>query len=155
MSNDNDAYEGKMSIYARLDTDYSMYKNALLCVFADIYNMDKNAALTWFTEMCDARDQIRIELVKKSKEVSNQNYIFSLIKAERTMQDKLWGPIENHLDKPLSKVMPQSDAEQGWLDILMEEVIEVTKAKTDDDRKRELIQVAAVCVKWLEVLNHG
>lgn len=80
--------------------------------------------------------------------------ILQAISIERDSQDDLWGPIENHLDKPLSKVMPQSDAEQGWLDILMEEVIEVTKAKTDDDRKKELIQVAAVCVKWLEVLNY-
>lgn len=80
--------------------------------------------------------------------------ILSAISTERDSQDEKWGPIENHLDKPLSKVMPQSDAEQGWLDILMEEVIEVTKAKTDEDRKKELVQVAAVCVKWLEVLSH-
>jgi hypothetical protein len=86
--------------------------------------------------------------------MTREDILFA-ISLERDSQDIKWGPIEKHLDKPLSKVMPQSDEEQGWLDILMEEVVEVTKAKTDDERKKELIHVAAVCVKWLEVLSYG
>jgi NTP pyrophosphatase (non-canonical NTP hydrolase) len=68
--------------------------------------------------------------------------IFELIKEERKRQDKKWG-------------VGYQQSAGTWLAILMEEVGEVAKAVLTgdwDNGKKELIQVAAVCVAWLEKL---
>ena len=72
------------------------------------------------------------------------NNIFESIKEERKRQDEKWGPSSHH---PME-----------WSSILMEEVGEVSKevndytfnSKDSTEMKKELIQVAAVVVAWLE-----
>ncbi len=62
------------------------------------------------------------------------------IEDERQRQDEKWG-VQNHNDLK-------------WLAILMEEVGEVAKdmLKYGGDR-RELVQVAAVAVAWMEAID--
>lgn len=67
----------------------------------------------------------------------NREMIFRLIDAERLRQDA------RH---------PEWDEEKA-LAVLVEEVGEVAKALNEMDKVeliRELVQVAAVCVRWLE-----
>lgn len=74
----------------------------------------------------------------------NQEEIFSLIRKERLHQDRKWGP--------------QSHTDFVWSAILGEEVGEACKAileheyggRSREDVRRELVQVAAVAVAWLE-----
>lgn len=73
-----------------------------------------------------------------------QSIINDIVK-ERNRQDVLWGA-----DRDLSHGQ--------WLVILVEEVGEVAKAMQEGDWKdirTELIQVAAVCVAWLENIDRG
>ncbi len=69
--------------------------------------------------------------------------ILMAISAERAKQDGKWGE-QNHLNL-------------YWLGILGEEFGEVAKALIEDDPtdhvREELVQVAAVCVAWLECLH--
>jgi hypothetical protein len=72
---------------------------------------------------------------------------YQQIKDERKRQDILWG-IQNH------------DA-SNWALILSEEVGEAIKEANDvvfrmkstKDLKKEIVQVAAVCVAWLECME--
>jgi predicted GNAT family acetyltransferase/NTP pyrophosphatase (non-canonical NTP hydrolase) len=70
-----------------------------------------------------------------------QTVIKQIIK-ERERQDLIWG-VQNH-------------ANLFWLGILMEEVGEAAQALIEgriNDVQKELIQVAAVCVAWLECVQ--
>ncbi len=79
--------------------------------------------------------------------------IFFLIKMERVKQNVKWGE-QNHDDFK-------------WLSILAEEFGEVSKAVCEQMQKNhhplalrenleiELIQVAAVCVQWIECLRRN
>lgn len=71
--------------------------------------------------------------------------ILAAINREREYQINRWD--EAHDPNP---------ADKPWLAILMEEVGEVAQETLDGGTKaglrQELIQVAAVCVKWLEQL---
>ena len=76
---------------------------------------------------------------------SNQEGVLEDIRIERRRQDEKWGP-----DRELS--------DPHWLTILMEEVGEVAMTLLDEPEKghpacltnKELIQVAAVVVAWME-----
>jgi NTP pyrophosphatase (non-canonical NTP hydrolase) len=62
---------------------------------------------------------------------------------ERIRQDKKWGKI----NKKMLPLMPS---------VLLEEAGEVARAVLEKDHENlqvELVQVAAVCVKWLEILS--
>lgn len=66
--------------------------------------------------------------------------VFNKIHDERDRQDAKWGDQSHHPDL-------------YWLAILGEEFGEVAKALLEADTEHiyeELIQVAAVCVSWLE-----
>ena len=68
--------------------------------------------------------------------------IMQAIRMERIRQDYKWG----------TKFGLRLD--ERWLTILVEEVGEVAEAilrDDDEDIVKELIQVAAVCVSWLEL----
>lgn len=70
--------------------------------------------------------------------------VLDLIRTERMRQEKRWGE-QNHSDL-------------YWLGILMEEVGEVARAIIEGygwekDRDKELIQVAAVAVAWMEAID--
>jgi hypothetical protein len=70
--------------------------------------------------------------------------IFTLIDFERDHQDKKWGADRN---------LPDS----MWLNILVEELGEVAGAIMDcsqEARRKELVQVAAVAVAWLEMVGN-
>lgn len=73
----------------------------------------------------------------------SQRKILQLVREERERQDLTWGPVGDRVN-------------DKWSDILMEEVGEVSRAilELDRDNQRvELVQVAAVAVAWLEVLE--
>lgn len=70
------------------------------------------------------------------------NEVAALIAAERVRQDAKWGQ-QDHRDL-------------FWFPILVEEVGEVAKALIEGDKNsamRELIEVAAVAVQWLEAMG--
>ena len=72
-----------------------------------------------------------------------------LIRTERMRQDKKWG-VKNHYDL-------------YWLGILMEEVNELAQTiinspdvfrdSPNSNRDKELVQVAAVAVAWMEAIH--
>ena len=69
------------------------------------------------------------------------------IKKERRQQDLKWGTIQERVD-------------DEFLPVLMEEVGEVARAVNEfkyygpkDSVRSELVQVAAVCVAWIELLD--
>lgn len=67
--------------------------------------------------------------------------IYALINAERERQDRKWGEQADH-------------SPEKWLAILTEEVGETAEAILEHNRPNmieELIQVAAVAVRWLEL----
>lgn len=78
--------------------------------------------------------------------LASEDGTFQSIRDERNFQDRKWG-IQNHDDKT-------------WLAILMEEVGELAMTLLDNKEKghpdflrnKELIQVAAVAVAWMECL---
>lgn len=78
-----------------------------------------------------------------------QLHFFNKIVAERKRQDELWG-------------FPQKNTNAEWGCILAEECGEVAQEvlrirfsdKSPEDLKTELVQVAAVCVSWLEHLEN-
>lgn len=77
-----------------------------------------------------------------------QEYALALVRAERLRQDRLHG------DRT-----PAGDSltDGGRLTVLVEEVGEVARAMLDDPSgiEDELVQVAAVCVAWLEHIIGG
>lgn len=98
--------------------------------------------------------------------------VLDAIYNERKRQDEKWGPVQDHPDvhpdpnyaydlEPAEYYKGQTDrhAREGninYLDILLEEVAEAAdeaKAGNRDALRTELIQVAAVAVKWVEILD--
>ena len=72
--------------------------------------------------------------------ITYREIIYERITTERERQDEKWG----------SDRRPDSEP---WVAILTEEVGEVARATLErKDLEEELIQVAAVCVAWLEAL---
>jgi NTP pyrophosphatase (non-canonical NTP hydrolase) len=70
--------------------------------------------------------------------------VLDLVRTERMRQDKKWGE-QNHPDL-------------YWLGILVEEVGEVSRAVIEgsawaDRRDKEIVQVAAVAVAWMEAIR--
>ena len=81
--------------------------------------------------------------------ILDREYIYCLITGEREFQESKWGPRESIA----------SDSRLA-LTILMEEVGEIARAlleHDDENLKDELVQVASVCVAWLEGIfgNYG
>jgi hypothetical protein len=92
---------------------------------------------------------------------------------ERARQDEKWGPVQDHPDiipgmKNYHYGIPTADAAKrttdmrakygslSYTDILVEEVCEAIEEASNGDRaalRTELIQVAAVAVKWVENLD--
>lgn len=83
-----------------------------------------------------------------------REHIFELINQERDRQDRLHGSIDRYIGHPVFGEDGFQPHIQGWKEILEEEVCEAIMADTKYDRITELIQVAAVCVKWIEVLTY-
>lgn len=92
------------------------------------------------------------------------NRVLADVAAERAAQDAMWG-VQEHPDGTGSAYASEADlakravtdsAAEGrltWRHILHEEVLEAF-AEDDADRLRaELIQVAAVAVKWVQDLD--
>ena len=76
----------------------------------------------------------------------SRSKMFSLISAERDRQIEKWGRRRNH-------------RHLYWLGILMEEVGEAAQAvienKQWEEIRKELVQVAAVAVAWMECVEDG
>jgi hypothetical protein len=92
---------------------------------------------------------------------------------ERQRQDEKWGPNQQHTDiRPgwsnfnyglptarIAKITTDQRAEDGkdtWTDILVEELCEAIEEAAKGDQvalRTELVQVAAVCAKWIEDLD--
>ena len=87
---------------------------------------------------------------------------------ERARQIKMWGvqdlpDFDNtvirdwKLDEMLLKALNGEEA-KGWNAVLLEEVFEAFATEYEEKLKEELIQVAAVCVAWIENIErrrHG
>ena len=72
--------------------------------------------------------------------MDKRDYILELVYLERSRQDKKWG-------------YPRQVSDELWYTILGEEVGEVARGILErdvDNLKDELVQVAAVCVAWLQ-----
>ena len=81
--------------------------------------------------------------------------IFRLIETERDRQDKLHPIIQKKKDDNNDTIAVKNIISTNTLlAVLMEEIGEVAKAlQGDGDLKEELVQSAAVCVRWLEYLK--
>lgn len=90
--------------------------------------------------------------------------IYEAIKAERQRQDQKFGE-QNHPDgtghfaDQLSATSMRNACDAAfkagkgtWADILLEEVYEALAESDPSKLRAELIQVAAVCVNWLEAM---
>ncbi|GII30227.1 hypothetical protein [Planotetraspora mira] len=86
------------------------------------------------------------------------------VTAERVAQDAMWG-VQEHPDGTGPERRPDADrarqavedaAARGlptWRDILYEEVMEAFAEDDPEHLRAELIQVAAVAVKWVQALD--
>jgi len=92
----------------------------------------------------------------------SQKEVIAAIISERAAQDEQWGP-QHHPDglEELGPLGPPMEASArrslyyrtNWAGILLEEVGEALQAKTPEELRNELVQVAAVVVNWLEDLE--
>lgn len=102
--------------------------------------------------------------------LSQMGAVLTDIADERTRQDERWGkqshpsfgrPRDLNLANSmeiLGKLVCEAAAKEGhlaWKHILEEEVQEVNNARTLIDLRKELIQVAAVAVAWVESIDRG
>lgn len=86
------------------------------------------------------------------------------VAAERERQDRKWGE-QNHpdgtaavfaLDRDMWTELVEDNAAYGqseWAPILMEEVAEALAEVDPAKLRRELVQVAAVAVSWIEAID--
>lgn len=95
------------------------------------------------------------------------NDILKRIAAERRRQLKLWGfqRLKRRLSKEergaflavLGLLKEENDntpkGRHKWSNILLEEAYEAITEKDKEDQIAELVQVAAVCVAWIEDLR--
>lgn len=96
--------------------------------------------------------------------------VLSEVISERWRQDQKWGvqnhPSVNRRDDSLIGEITESDAKHRcqqrdaagtltWEDIALEELIEAVEAEDEQARREELIQLAAVCVAWVECIDRG
>jgi hypothetical protein len=90
--------------------------------------------------------------------------VLTEVAAERRRQDERWGP-QNHPDGTgdwlgAAAALVRKDCDQAaasgkltWRHILQEEVAEAAAEEGPAELRRELIQVAAVAVAWVEALD--
>lgn len=93
--------------------------------------------------------------------------VLRLVFDERQRQIKKWG-VQNHRDGTGSGLLDTRNANDArrecdrmhyemhdvsWLHILQEEFLETAETETVDDLKKELVQLAAVAVAWVEAIN--
>ncbi|MGE5721371.1 MAG: hypothetical protein ACM3YM_02830 [Sphingomonadales bacterium] len=87
------------------------------------------------------------------------------IDVERDRQDAKWGQ-QNHPDGAIGREIDVREAaraktrcqgnapgEDNWRDILEEEITEAYAAQSPAELRAELVQVAAVCVAWIEAID--
>jgi len=108
--------------------------------------------------------------------VNNSQLVLGEIQDERNRQIEKWG-IQNHKSvedfttdvvrlceeyeiptENRAKFMCEksfSDENPTWTHIAIEELSEVVCAKNDYDRRQELIQLAAVCLSWIECIDRN
>jgi hypothetical protein len=116
----------------------------------------------WYCEHGPCNGQCRVE-------DSPLKDIYDLIREERERQDKKWGP-QNHpsfTEWAQGYGIPTEDEAEvncdaafalghgTWSHILIEELAEAVFAKTEEKRKEELIQVAAVAIAWIESIERN
>jgi hypothetical protein len=90
--------------------------------------------------------------------------VLTEVAAERRRQDERWGP-QNHPDGTgdrfgAAAALARKECDQAagsgalsWRHILLEEVAEATAEDRPGALRRELIQVAAVAVAWVEAID--
>lgn len=98
--------------------------------------------------------------------VNDTQKVLDLVYAERLRQVKKWG-IQNHPDGTGRGLYDTRTADAArlacdtafaeghctWQHILQEEFFEAIETTNVDDLKKELVQVAAVVVAWVEAIN--
>lgn len=96
---------------------------------------------------------------------SSIHFLFEDVLAERRRQDSMWGE-QNHPDGTgelgsdrqanQARVTCDQQFEAGlgaWADILKEEVYEAIAESDVVKLREELVQVAAVCMAWIEAID--
>lgn len=98
------------------------------------------------------------------QKTTKRDSILTEICLERELQDKKWG-IQNHPDGTGGDYIIFADyhknvcdeahktGTQTWLNILKEEVYEAFAEEDSSKLEKELIQVAAVAVSWIEAIR--
>lgn len=126
--------------------------------------------------------RVRCPVRKPARDLGNNqihNFVLADISEEREEQDRKWGAdreiadvpahtldfFGNEFDATLTVGIPserqakrncQSAFKQGngtWAHIVVEELAEAVEAKTPADRRKELVQLAAVVVAWIENID--
>lgn len=103
-------------------------------------------------------------------ELRHRERVLEEVHAERTAQQDKWG-MQDHpciREDSIYGIAPERiakeqcderfrDGKGSWLDIAIEELAEAHGAKTDEERREELVQMAAVCVAWVQAIDrrHG
>ena len=110
---------------------------------------------------------------KREHVIVHTESVYDKIKNERDRQDTKWGPqdhpsIKNGMisdflssyygiptedEAKLACDIAFKDGHGTWSHILIEELSEAIHAKTEEKRKEELIQVAAVAIAWIESIE--
>lgn len=96
---------------------------------------------------------------------SDAAHVLVEVEGERLRQLFKWG-VQNHphgsigtsddraaADRAKARCQANGPGEDNWRDILDEEVAEAYAALTDAELRAELVQVAAVCVAWIETID--
>lgn len=113
--------------------------------------------------------------IQQASKQDRLKQIFSDIGAEMERQDSKWGAGRSHPSIPkgdefgvlvelgiqsekASKRMCKRAFDKGrgtWAHIAVEEMSEVVEARQDVDRRDELVQLAAVCIQWIECIDRN
>ena len=116
--------------------------------------------------------------MSRTEDVLARREILGQIRLERERQHALWGE-QNHPSvpregpevafddgEPSILLCDDSDSQKAcdrafregsgtWAHIAVEELSEAVYAKDETKRREELVQLAAVCVAWIEAIDRG
>lgn len=121
---------------------------------------------TWARIAADLLESVREALSGEDADESPDAVVFGDVVAERARQDAKWGPPTDRGDGTGSRRdVAQAEAAKAWTDhlaraglltwrqILTEEVAEAFAESDPVKLRAELVQVAAVAVKWVRMID--
>lgn len=104
----------------------------------------------------ELEEQISMEVDRATKKFGDQQDIPSISpEASRRSDDRraaLYMMPSEHMAKATTD-QRMKDKKLSWADIAVEELAEVIGAKNDAERRDDLIQLAAVCIRWISKID--